>query len=118
MEYSREISKLEVSVLPDFFLDRLVSVPSLKQLFRRVELKAAAGGGNLRGFSQIERTGETLQIWRMPWHYCRSIRDSTASEMKIHKPRLQSIHATVACESSRVSLATRPPSNSVSETNQ
>ena len=57
MAYSREISKLRVSVLPDFFLDRIVSVPSLKQLFRRVELKAASGGGNLRGFSQIERTG-------------------------------------------------------------
>ncbi len=57
MEYSREISKLKVSVLPDFYLDRIVSVPSLKQLFRLVELKAASGGGNLRGFSQIERTG-------------------------------------------------------------
>ncbi len=57
MKYSREISKLKVSVLPDFYLDRIVSVPSLKQLFRQVELKAASGGGNLRGFSQIERAG-------------------------------------------------------------
>ena len=54
MEYDREISKLKVSVLPDFYLDRIVSVPSLKQLFRQVQLKAASGGGHQRIFSQIE----------------------------------------------------------------
>jgi sugar/nucleoside kinase (ribokinase family) len=53
----RKISKLRVSVLPDFFFDRIISVPSLPHLFRQVELKAASGGGNLRGFSQIELTG-------------------------------------------------------------
>jgi len=57
MGFSRKVSGLEVSVLPDFFFDRIVFVPSLKQLCRRVELKAASGGGNLRGFSQIELRG-------------------------------------------------------------
>ncbi len=51
------ISKLNVSVLPDFFLDRIVSVPSIRNLFRRVESKAAAGGGNLRGLVQTEIPG-------------------------------------------------------------
>src|SRR5208337_4048668 len=51
------ISKLTVSVLPDFFFDRLVLVPSLTNLFRQIELKAASGGGNLRGLIQTEVRG-------------------------------------------------------------
>ncbi|MGA2626978.1 MAG: carbohydrate kinase family protein [Candidatus Bathyarchaeia archaeon] len=57
MGFRRKISDLKVSVLPDFFFDRIISVPSFKHLFRQVELKAASGGGNLRGFSQIELRG-------------------------------------------------------------
>jgi ribokinase len=57
MEFGRKGSKLKVSVLPDFYFDRIISVPSFKHLFRQVELKGASGGGNLRGFSQIERRG-------------------------------------------------------------
>ena len=44
MGFSRKVSGLEVSVLPDFFFDRIVFVPSFKQLCRRVELKAASRG--------------------------------------------------------------------------
>lgn len=44
-------------MLPDFYLDRIVLVPSLPQLFKRVKLKAASGGGNLRGLSQKEVRG-------------------------------------------------------------
>jgi ribokinase len=57
MDYSRTVSDLIVSVLPDFYFDRMISVPSFKQLFRQVELKATSGGGNLRGFSQVELRG-------------------------------------------------------------
>jgi ribokinase len=51
------ISKLTVSVLPDFYFDRIVLVPSLRNLFRQIELKAASGGGNLRGLIQTEVRG-------------------------------------------------------------
>jgi ribokinase len=53
----QRISKLRISVLPDFFLDRIVSVASLPKLFRQVSLKAASGGGNVRGISQEEIRG-------------------------------------------------------------
>jgi len=51
------ISDLMVSVLPDFYFDRIVRVPSFRNLTRKVELKAASGGGNLRGLSQTEVKG-------------------------------------------------------------
>ena len=53
----RQVSRLTVSVLPDFFYDRLVSVPSLDRLFKEAKAKAAAGGGSLRGYSQSEIRG-------------------------------------------------------------
>ena len=53
----RIISRLKVSVLPDFFLDRIISVPSLNKLFKEAKAKAAAGGGNLRGYLQTEIRG-------------------------------------------------------------
>lgn len=52
-----EISKFKVSVLPDFFFDRIVSVPSLNMLYHQAKLKAASGGGNLRGFAQTDVRG-------------------------------------------------------------
>ena len=51
------ISGLTVSVLPDFYFDRIVRVPSFGNLIRQVELKAASGGGNLRGLFQTEVKG-------------------------------------------------------------
>jgi len=57
MSFSRKVPKFKVSVLPDFYFDRIISVRSFKRLFRQIELKGASGGGNLRGFSQIERRG-------------------------------------------------------------
>ncbi len=51
------MSKLRVCVLPDFFLDRIVFVPSLQDLFTKIKRKAALGGGSLRGFKQIEVKG-------------------------------------------------------------
>ena len=51
------LSRLKVSVLPDFFLDRIISVPSLSRLFKQAESKAAAGGGSLRGYTQKETRG-------------------------------------------------------------
>lgn len=50
-------SKLSVSVLPDFFFDRIISVPSIQDLTRRIGLKAQAGGGSLRGLKQVEMRG-------------------------------------------------------------
>jgi ribokinase len=51
------ISRLKVSVLPDFFADRILKVPSIQRLSRQVILKANAGGGSLRGLSQTEIRG-------------------------------------------------------------
>jgi ribokinase len=51
------VSGLRVSVLPDFFLDRIVLVPSLRGLYEQLELKAASGGGSLRGMVQTEIKG-------------------------------------------------------------
>ena len=56
-DLERLISRLKVSVLPDFFLDRIISVPSISKLFKEAKAKAAAGGGNLRGYSQTEIRG-------------------------------------------------------------
>jgi ribokinase len=50
-------SQLTVSVLPDFFLDRIVSVPSIATLFKETKAKANVGGGNLRGYLQSEIRG-------------------------------------------------------------
>ena len=51
------IQKLKVCVLPDFFLDRIISVPSLSGLFEKAKAKAASGGGSLRGYMQKELRG-------------------------------------------------------------
>jgi ribokinase len=51
------VQKLRISVLPDFFLDRIISVPSLTRLFKEAKAKAAAGGGSLRGYAQAEIHG-------------------------------------------------------------
>jgi len=56
-EVQGRLSRLKVSVLPDFFLDRIISVPSLSRLFKQAESKAAAGGGSLRGYTQKEIRG-------------------------------------------------------------
>jgi len=56
-DLERLISRLKVSVLPDFFLDRIISVPSISKLFKEAKAKAADGGGNLRGYSQRETHG-------------------------------------------------------------
>ena len=57
MGLRKRISDLRVSVLPDFYFDRIVRVPSFRDLIRQVELKAASGGGNLRGLFQTEVKG-------------------------------------------------------------
>jgi len=51
------IPKLKVCVLPDLFLDRIISVPSLSGLFEKAKAKAASGGGSLRGYMQKELRG-------------------------------------------------------------
>jgi len=56
-DLTSRVQKLRVSVLPDFFLDRIISIPSLTGLFQEANAKAAAGGGNLRGYSQTEIHG-------------------------------------------------------------
>lgn len=53
----KRVSDLMVSVLPDFYFDRIVRAPSFRNLIRQVELKAASGGGNLRGLFQTEVKG-------------------------------------------------------------
>lgn len=51
------ISDLTVSVLPDFYFDRIVRIASFRNLIKQVEVKAASGGGNLRGLFQREVKG-------------------------------------------------------------
>ena len=46
-----------MSVLPDFYIDRIVTVPSLDTLFSHAKAKARAGGGGLRGYAQVELRG-------------------------------------------------------------
>lgn len=53
----RQLSSFTVSVLPDFFFDRILPLPSLRGLFKQAEAKAAAGGGSLRGYGQTEIRG-------------------------------------------------------------
>jgi len=53
----KKIENLRVSVLPDFYFDRIISLPSLNHFFMRTRKKAASGGGNLRGFLQTEVKG-------------------------------------------------------------
>jgi sugar/nucleoside kinase (ribokinase family) len=46
-----------VSVLPDFFSDRIILLPSFEEFVGQVRGKAESGGGNLRGFAQKEIRG-------------------------------------------------------------
>lgn len=52
-----DLGKFSVSVLPDFFADRILYVPSIKKLLRAIEQKAGSGGGSLRGYQQREIKG-------------------------------------------------------------
>lgn len=58
MGLRKRVSDLMVSVLPDFYFDRIVRAPSFRNLIRQVELKAASSGGNLRGLFQTEVKGK------------------------------------------------------------
>jgi ribokinase len=51
------VSKFTVSILPDFYFDRIILIPSARNVFRQIELKAASGGGNVRGLGQTEVKG-------------------------------------------------------------
>ncbi|MBM3896975.1 MAG: carbohydrate kinase family protein [Thaumarchaeota archaeon] len=57
LELQERLSKLSVSVLPDFFADRILYVPSLQKLFEDAKMKASYGGGSLRGYKQKEIKG-------------------------------------------------------------
>jgi ribokinase len=57
LDLASRVSGLKVCVLPDFFLDRIVSVSSLRGLYERLELKALSGGGSIRGIVQAEIKG-------------------------------------------------------------
>lgn len=46
-----------IVVLPDFYIDRIVKVSSLDQLFASIEDKLEAGGGSIRGIEQFEIKG-------------------------------------------------------------
>ena len=47
----------DVAVMHDFFIDRMVSVPSLGGLAKEVDAKARDGGGGIHGVRQIEVRG-------------------------------------------------------------
>lgn len=47
----------EVSVLHDYFVDRIISVESIQKLLRRIRSVASSGGGSVRGVKQIEIKG-------------------------------------------------------------
>lgn len=51
------LKKFSVAVLPDFFADRILYVPSIEKLFNDIKKKAVAGGGSLRGYEQKEIKG-------------------------------------------------------------
>jgi ribokinase len=52
-----KIAGYSVSVLPDFFADRILYVPSIEKLFDDLQDKATSGGGSLRGYEQKEIKG-------------------------------------------------------------
>lgn len=52
-----KLAGYSVSVLPDFFADRILYVPSIEKLFDDLQDKAASGGGSLRGYAQKEIKG-------------------------------------------------------------
>lgn len=51
------IKKLDVVLLPDFFVDHIVSFPNFQQSIHRVEECFQQGGGNMPGLSQILHQG-------------------------------------------------------------
>ncbi len=52
-----KLAGYSVSVLPDFFADRILYVPSIEKLFDDLQDKAVSGGGSLRGYAQKEIKG-------------------------------------------------------------
>jgi len=57
LKLQERLSKLSVAVLPDFFADRILYVPSIEQFFEDAKKKASSGGGSLRGYKQKEIKG-------------------------------------------------------------
>jgi len=49
--------RYEVSVLPDVFLDRIVTVGSIDSFFKSAKEKVSIGGGSMRGFKEQEIIG-------------------------------------------------------------
>ena len=56
--YTRmNLNKHSVTIMPDFFIDRIVKVPSLELLMTGVKTKLMSGGGSIRGFEQVDLKG-------------------------------------------------------------
>ncbi len=52
-----DLSQHSVVVMPDFFVDRIISLPSLSSLIRLLREKTQAGGGSIRNLPQMEIKG-------------------------------------------------------------
>ena len=57
LKLQEKISRLSAAVLPDFFADRILYVPSIERFFEDAKKKASSGGGSLRGYRQNEIKG-------------------------------------------------------------
>ncbi len=54
---SSKLDGFRVVVLPDFFIDRIVRLPSLNVFLKEVRAKLSSGGGSLHHFGQVEKQG-------------------------------------------------------------
>jgi ribokinase len=51
------LDRFRTMILPDFFVDRIVKIPSYSDFLREIELKQEYGGGSVHGVGQIEIRG-------------------------------------------------------------
>jgi len=51
------LNPYNVTIMPDFFIDRIVKVPSLELFVTGVKTKLMSGGGSMRGFEQVDLKG-------------------------------------------------------------
>ena len=57
IELMKNLVKFKVTSMPDFFMDRIVRVPSQEIVMNQISDKIAAGGGSIRNMLQMEVKG-------------------------------------------------------------
>ena len=53
----RDLENLHAVLLPDFFVDHIVSIPDFKEGMHQIESRVLQGGGNIPGCSQVIQQG-------------------------------------------------------------